>query len=58
MSCRGCIYKAAPHAGYQCDYLLITGHFRGCPIEGCTRKETKGKVKQRRSINNQNLGGV
>lgn len=46
MSCRGCIYKAAPHSGYICDYLLITGRSRGCPIEGCTVKKTKGQAKR------------
>lgn len=46
MSCRGCIYKAAAHSGYKCDYLLLTGHSRGCTVEGCTRKETKGKFKR------------
>ncbi len=48
MSCRGCIFKAAPQAGYKCDYLLITGHPRGCPIEGCTRRETKGLAWRRK----------
>lgn len=48
MSCRGCIYKAPAHSGYQCDYLYFTGHSRGCPIEGCTQKETKGQAKQHR----------
>lgn len=42
MSCRGCIYRAAPFAGYKCDYLLLTGRSRGCPIEGCTKRETEG----------------
>lgn len=48
MSCRGCIYKARPGAGYGCDYLLITGHSRGCPVEGCTVKETAGQVRRRK----------
>lgn len=48
MSCRGCIYRASTHEGYQCDYLLITGHSRGCPIEGCTKKETKGTAQRRK----------
>lgn len=43
MSCRGCIYRAAPTSGYICDYAVITGRSRGCPIKGCTRKETRGK---------------
>ncbi len=46
MSCRGCIYHETHLSSYQCNYLLYTGHSRGCPIEGCTRKETKGKAKQ------------
>lgn len=47
MSCRGCIYKAPDHSGYQCDYLYFTGHSRGCPIEGCTKKETKQRPYRR-----------
>lgn len=48
MSCRGCIYKAKPHSGYGCNYLLFTGHSRGCPVEGCTKKQTKGQARRRR----------
>lgn len=36
-SCRGCAY----HAGGMntCDYILIEGHPRGCPIgKGCTKR--------------------
>lgn len=52
MSCRGCVYKAYHNAGYKCDYLLIIGHSRGCPIEGCTVKETKGgkSLRERQKI--------
>lgn len=48
MSCRGCIYKAKPRSVNKCNYLLITGHSRGCPIEGCTVKQTKGTAQRSR----------
>lgn len=48
MSCRGCIYKAAPRAGYGCNYMLITGHSRGCPVEGCTVKKTSGQARRKK----------
>ena len=28
MKCERCMYRARPHAGYQCDYYAITGHTR------------------------------
>lgn len=49
MSCRGCIYKARKNSGYKCDYLRLTGHSRGCPIEGCTKRETKRTAERRRT---------
>lgn len=50
MSCRGCIYRGTISGGnlHTCDYILITGHSRGCPVEGCTKRETKGQAKRRR----------
>lgn len=35
--CETCVYRAEPGAANRCDYLIITGHSRGCPPgEGCT----------------------
>lgn len=50
MSCRGCIYRGTISGGnlHTCDYILITGHSRGCPVEGCTVKQTKGQAKRRK----------
>lgn len=47
MSCRGCIYRAPKGSAHQCDYLYHTGHSRGCPIEGCTKRETKKRPSRR-----------
>jgi DNA-binding CsgD family transcriptional regulator len=33
--CRGCLYYG--HRTDTCDFYLITGERRGCPVEGCTR---------------------
>lgn len=34
----GCKYRA-DNTLHSCDYMLITGHRRGCPVEGCIRYE-------------------
>ena len=46
-SCNGCIYWRWIYGHgncllYACHYLLDTDKMRGCPVEGCTRKTTKG----------------
>ena len=50
MSCRGCIYLGTVSGGHirTCDYIIITGHSRGCPVEGCTKKKTKGQARRHR----------
>lgn len=47
MSCRGCIYKAPEGSPHRCDYLYHTGHSRGCPIDGCTKRKTQGVAWRR-----------
>ena len=38
MKCERCMYRARPHAGYQCDYYAITGHTRrAVPAARCGR---------------------
>jgi DNA-binding CsgD family transcriptional regulator len=35
--------------GYRtatCDYLLITGHRRGCPVEGCTKHASSKRAQE------------
>lgn len=32
--CRSCIYRVQLSA-LSCNYLEVTGHVRGCPVEGC-----------------------
>jgi predicted NUDIX family phosphoesterase len=31
-----CMYMANQNL-HTCDYILMTGHMRGCPVEGCTK---------------------
>ena len=39
--CRRCVYRKDMGMIKVCDYLLITGHPRGCPPGvGCTKKKT------------------
>lgn len=33
--CRTCLYRSARTD--TCDYILIVGHSRGCPVKGCTK---------------------
>ena len=38
VKCERCMYRARPHAGYQCDYYAITGHTRrAVPAARCRR---------------------
>ena len=39
--CRRCVYRKDMGMIKVCDYLLITGHPRGCPPGvGCTKEKT------------------
>ena len=54
--CKGCGHYAPISLNYgektqkdchYCAYILDTGHRRPCPFgEGCTAKETSGKVRR------------
>lgn len=62
-TCRGCIHLVClAGAGSQtknCNYIIDTGHPRGCPPgKGCTKRELKGEVKRIRriSISNKRKG--
>lgn len=39
--CKNCKYRTNFSGGnvYGCQYILITGHMRGCPVEDCTKYE-------------------
>lgn len=44
IKCWTCLYH-----GYRtatCDYLLITGHRRGCPVEGCTKYASSKRARE------------
>lgn len=43
---KSCIYGGRISGMAICDYLSITGHSRGCPIEGCTKYIKKGRKKR------------
>lgn len=40
-----CMYMANQNHLHTCDYILMTGHMRGCPVEDCT-KYAPGKVRR------------
>lgn len=42
--CGSCIYRGAQPPQSCCNYILITGHMRGCPIEGCSKYEKGEKI--------------
>lgn len=53
--CRGCLYH-----GYRtdtCDYILIVGRRRGCPVESCDKYES-GKCARELSKILSGLGGA
>ena len=46
-NCAGCIYwrhfcGRGSNELYACHYILDVGKMRGCSVEECTRKSTKG----------------
>ena len=47
--CKKCVYRAALPDANNCDYILLKGHSRGCPVEGCTRFE-EGEKKTMPSL--------
>lgn len=49
--CKDCQYRAADTRGiHSCEYILVTGHRRGCPPGAlCTKKE-RGKRIGEKSI--------
>lgn len=52
-TCNDCIFRAglSGSGSYCCNYILDTGHPRGCkPGKGCKRRVTKGKIKRVRRI--------
>lgn len=42
--CSSCIYRGAQPPGSCCNYILITGHMRGCPVIGCRKYEKGEKI--------------
>ena len=45
-TCAGCIYSFRLSGALTCDYILATGHRRGCPAgAGCDKRQT-GKRKK------------
>ena len=46
-TCAGCIYSFSLSGALACDYILATGHRRGCPAgPGCDKRQT-GKRKKK-----------
>lgn len=45
-TCRGCAYGSVTSMwGISCNYILVTGHPRGCPAgAGCTRRLTGDRL--------------
>lgn len=39
---KACKYHTPTGYDYSCNYILVTGHRRGCPVDGCT-KYARGK---------------
>ena len=42
--CGSCVYRGAQPPQSCCNYILITGHMRGCPVEGCSKYEKGEKI--------------
>lgn len=51
-NCKDCIYmKKISMFGKMCDYLELNEESRGCPVDGCTKKVSKGQRKDKRVMN-------
>lgn len=42
--CKTCRYRASDYKR-GCNYLLVTGHMRGCSADECDRYEKGAKIK-------------
>lgn len=59
--CGGCKYmgtiggsRSSPKC---CDYLLLTGHSRGCSVENCDKKEIGKRRKKRVGLKQKGVVG-
>lgn len=43
--CGTCIYRSAKEDIYGCDFILITGHMRGCSASECNKYKRGRKIK-------------
>ena len=43
--CKTCKYRAARQELNGCDYILIAGHSRGCPVKECDKYEEGKRVE-------------
>lgn len=60
MGCRGCVYAFKTGKGWVCQYILVSGHRRGCSPRNCVRRITDMKkmpVEERKRMKNNELFG-
>lgn len=43
--CGTCIYRSRGRSAGNCDYIILTGHSRGCSAEGCTVYQKGPRLK-------------
>ena len=43
--CKTCQYRSASTDLYGCDFMLITGKRRGCPVDDCNRYIKGEKIR-------------
>ena len=48
--CRFCKFRAAKTDVNRCDYILITGHRRGCSVKDCDKYEKGERLPIRKEI--------
>ncbi len=47
--CKTCKYRGENDKN-GCDYIYITGHRRGCPVEECDKYEKGNRIHTRNTI--------
>lgn len=45
--CSTCMYRAGKSEPNGCDYILITGHSRGCSVEECDKHERQPRSRKK-----------
>lgn len=49
--CKTCSYRSGKYGEGNCDYILLTGHMRGCRPDDCDKYKRGKRLKRKIGIN-------